>query len=299
MKESNILLSIVIITMNRSEKLKKAIESCLICNLPYKTEIIIIDNGSTDCTSETIAEIQKTTKNSIKYHKLQENIGVGAGRNKALESAGGKYIYILDDDAYISNNKNFFIDALSIMDKNRNIATLTTQIYDFAWKRNRIEERTKEIGPSLFLKFYPCGGSHFLRKEYFEQPVYYPNKYGYEEIATAMQAYREGYINAFANNLLVYHDPIMNKWDMKKNKDFYIKSFACEYAIKAALYPAIMKPILKINLYIRCYKHLKTIVIAKKSDDIISYTHSLSQGMKKINLATVIMLFKNFGRSIL
>ena len=41
-------LSICVVTMNRANQLKEALESCLACELPIKTEFVIIDNASCD-----------------------------------------------------------------------------------------------------------------------------------------------------------------------------------------------------------------------------------------------------------
>ena len=47
-------LTIAIITMNRAQQLKEAIESCFQSQLPQETEFVIIDNASTDDT-QTVA----------------------------------------------------------------------------------------------------------------------------------------------------------------------------------------------------------------------------------------------------
>ena len=51
-------LSIGVVTMNRAAQLKEALESCLACQLPAKTEFIIIDNASTDNTEEIVKMAQ-------------------------------------------------------------------------------------------------------------------------------------------------------------------------------------------------------------------------------------------------
>ena len=76
-------LSIIIVTMNRAEQLSEAVQSCLNCNLPKDTEFIIIDNASVDNTSEIVRRIKEQTHYCIVYEKLEENLGVGGGRNRA------------------------------------------------------------------------------------------------------------------------------------------------------------------------------------------------------------------------
>ena len=43
-------LTIAVLTMNRAEQMRHAIESCLNCVLPSRTQFVIVDNASTDHT---------------------------------------------------------------------------------------------------------------------------------------------------------------------------------------------------------------------------------------------------------
>lgn len=57
-------------------------------------EIIIVDDGSTDKSAKIIKRYNDTR---IKYY-YQNNRGIGAARNKALELSSGEYIAFLDHD---------------------------------------------------------------------------------------------------------------------------------------------------------------------------------------------------------
>ena len=133
-------LSICVITMNRAEQLKEAILSCLACDLPKESEFVIIDNASTDHTEQAVQEVLWNSGYPYFYEKMQENLGVGGGRNYAYEKASGDFVYMLDDDAVVDSktDPNFFKRAINIMQKYPLIVTLTTQIYDTAWQKNRV-----------------------------------------------------------------------------------------------------------------------------------------------------------------
>lgn len=290
-------LSILIITMNRALQLKEAIESCLSCNLPSQTEIIVVDNASTDNTAEVMEKLEQSTPFSIRYLKSDKNLGVGGGRNYAMEFASGEYIYVLDDDAVVSDqNPDFFLDAIKIMEDNPVFATLTTQIYDTAWVANRLQANNLKVKENIYKYFMPCGGSHFLRRKYFDAPIYYPNLYGYEEIATAVQARDKGYENVFCDNLLVIHKPKVNKW-VKSNTDLYINEFASRYAIKSVLYPLAAKPILWFFYNIRYFKYLRGSGKREAGAAIIKNLKQLKGDFKRIRFSAFFKLYREFGNA--
>jgi spore coat polysaccharide biosynthesis protein SpsF (cytidylyltransferase family) len=70
----------------------------------FKTlEYIIIDDFSSDKTSEMIAKFAVRNKN-VKWIRNQENLGLASSSNLALKHARGKYIIRLDaDDTFVSS----------------------------------------------------------------------------------------------------------------------------------------------------------------------------------------------------
>lgn len=86
--------SVIIPLYNKAPYVGKTIESVLgqtFCDY----ELIIIDNGSTDGSSEVVAKITDTR---IKIVRLDENIGVSNARNKGASLASAPYITFLDAD---------------------------------------------------------------------------------------------------------------------------------------------------------------------------------------------------------
>lgn len=91
-------ISIIIPTYNRLWSLPQAIASCK--NNSCSTEIIVIDDGSTDGTWEWLA-----AQPDIKAIK-QENWGKCWAVNRCFELAKGKYIRFLDSDDLLSPKAN-------------------------------------------------------------------------------------------------------------------------------------------------------------------------------------------------
>ena len=91
-KEKNPLVSVVIPTYNRAWVIKEAVDSVLAQD--YKDfELIIVDDGSTDNTSDVLASYGEDVR-----VLFQENKGVSAARNRGVAEASGQLVAFLDSD---------------------------------------------------------------------------------------------------------------------------------------------------------------------------------------------------------
>ncbi len=106
---SEILVSIIIPTFNRSQLLVRAITSVI--NQKYTNwELIIVDDGSTDETKEVVEKFQEVNK--ISYFKI-ENSGVSAARNYGIKLAIGEWVAFLDsDDEWLPNKLSLQIEEV-------------------------------------------------------------------------------------------------------------------------------------------------------------------------------------------
>ncbi|HSV43480.1 MAG TPA: glycosyltransferase family 2 protein [Candidatus Bathyarchaeia archaeon] len=91
------LVSVVIPTFNRREKVARAVQSVLAQTYPY-IEVIVSDDGSTDGTPAKIAELISQCGPKVRYVRSETNHGVSAARNRGIEVACGEYIAFLDSD---------------------------------------------------------------------------------------------------------------------------------------------------------------------------------------------------------
>ncbi|MFH8038724.1 MAG: glycosyltransferase family 2 protein [Candidatus Aenigmatarchaeota archaeon] len=99
------LVSIIIPVYNSEDFIKDALLSAI--NQTYKNiEIIVIDDGSTDSTSEIVQKIIKDNPaRKIIYYRNDKNRGVSYSRNLGIKISKGKYIAFLDGDDMYDHTK--------------------------------------------------------------------------------------------------------------------------------------------------------------------------------------------------
>jgi glycosyltransferase involved in cell wall biosynthesis len=94
--------SIIIPTFNRFSELSRCLLS-LVNQTSSDFEVIIIDDGSTDNTSEVVAGFNKDL--NIKYIKIANSGRPAIPRNLGITQAKGNYIAFLDSDDWWHENK--------------------------------------------------------------------------------------------------------------------------------------------------------------------------------------------------
>jgi glycosyltransferase involved in cell wall biosynthesis len=105
------LVSVVIPAYNAEKYIKGSIESVIKQTYPY-SEIIIVDDGSSD---NTINVVKSINDNRIRLIEHTQNKGPGAARNTAISAAKGKWIALLDaDDQWLPQRLEIL---LKILDK--------------------------------------------------------------------------------------------------------------------------------------------------------------------------------------
>ena len=95
---SNHLISVIVPVYNVEPYLRQCLDS--IVNQTYPNiEILIVDDGSPDHCGEICDEYAKKDSRIIVIH--QENAGLSAARNAALDIARGEYIMFVDSDDWV------------------------------------------------------------------------------------------------------------------------------------------------------------------------------------------------------
>ncbi len=92
------LTSIAIVSFNALDRTRKCLESLRASADPRSpTQIIVVDNGSTDGSAEWLAQ-----QAGIELLLNHENLGAPRARNQALARARGEWIVVMDNDAIVA-----------------------------------------------------------------------------------------------------------------------------------------------------------------------------------------------------
>lgn len=118
-------ISIIIPVYNAGEYLEEAVSSLVVQNIKEDYEIIVVDDGSDDITTQQVLE--KVSKFSrVRLFKQHENSGVQATRNIGLKKSKFRYILTLDADDCLrkedATEKTYIDKAVVALEKDERIA---------------------------------------------------------------------------------------------------------------------------------------------------------------------------------
>lgn len=105
MTENIDLISVVIPTHNRAEKLKASLNSALI-QKDVVIEVVVVSDGFDAMTDQLMQQYLKRYQN-IRYIVLNPAQGANRARNVGIESSRGAYVAFLDDDDEFLEGKLF------------------------------------------------------------------------------------------------------------------------------------------------------------------------------------------------
>ena len=141
-------VTIIIIFLNAAEFLHEAIESALAQTYTY-WEILLIDDGSSDGSSEIAKSFASQNTSRIRYleHDGHQNLGMSATRNTGIRHAKGKYIAFLDaDDVWFPEKLEY---QVKIMESHPTAGMVYgNTLYWYSWT-GKYEDRQRDHVPDL------------------------------------------------------------------------------------------------------------------------------------------------------
>lgn len=120
------LLTVTVPCYNSQSYMEKCIKSLLPGG--NRVQIIIIDDGSTDATGE-IADRYARNYPSLVTVVHQKNGGHGAGINRGIAYAEGRYFKVVDSDDWMSGDYIRFLDTLEQCENDGGVDLFVTNYY--------------------------------------------------------------------------------------------------------------------------------------------------------------------------
>ncbi|MBE9526676.1 MAG: glycosyltransferase family 2 protein [Proteobacteria bacterium] len=119
MLKSNIETALIIVTYNSEKDIQRCIESIYmhVKNIS-QTEIIVVDNNSSDATLQILENIKYKFDN-LSVIQLEENIGFGRANNIGFQAVNADFYVLLNADAWLIGDS--IMPALNAMRSNNNV----------------------------------------------------------------------------------------------------------------------------------------------------------------------------------
>jgi GT2 family glycosyltransferase len=199
-------ISIVVLTHNRCSQLLETLSR--LCALPERPRVVVVDNGSTDGTSQQIAE-------RFPYVTLviaPTNLGA-AGRNLGVAGISTEYVAFCDDDTWW--HAGSLQRAVQLLDSTPRAGVLNARVLvnkagetdDTCHLMARSPlDATGLPGPSLI--GYMAGACVFRTSLYRQIGGYEPRLFiGGEEELVSLDVLASGFAIVYAEELVLHHHP--------------------------------------------------------------------------------------------
>lgn len=95
--------TIAVVTYNRSGLLTRLLESIVVMD-PKPGHVVIVDNASTDDTTELVESYRDKLGTELVYQRLDTNTGGSGGFSEGMRIAyelGSEWIWVMDDDVEV------------------------------------------------------------------------------------------------------------------------------------------------------------------------------------------------------
>lgn len=199
---------------------KKYLVPCLKALYEHTTidiEVLIIDNGSKDGSTEEAIELFP----QMKYVLLDENYGFCVAVNEGIKRSETEYVLLLNNDTEIRDG--FVENLLKAIKKNKKIFSVESKMIQYqdqtlidsagtyynalGWAFARGKDQPVETHSKKALSFAACAGAAIYRRSIFEEIGYFDEAhFAYlEDIDVGYRARIYGYRNVYEPKAEVIH----------------------------------------------------------------------------------------------
>ena len=208
------IISVVTPTFNRCDELVHLIHSLNDQTLESKFfELIICDDGSTDCTEQIIKNLLNEVNFNIKYI-FQKNSGPGNARNNGVKNAKGELIIFTDSDCEAERNwlKNIYtsylsenFDAFGGPDLAKDDFLPIQRAINYSMSSFFTTGGIRGHNKNMLTSFYPRTHNMGIKKDLFLKLGGFSTMRFGEDIEFSHRVYKEGAKVKLLDNVIVYH----------------------------------------------------------------------------------------------
>lgn len=134
-------LSVIIVSYNTQDLLRRTLEELRLATVGINAQVIVVDNASRDASAEMVQQDFP----EVELIANRENIGFGRANNQAMHYALGRYVLLLNPDAFVPPDG--LRKTVAYMDRNPGCGILGVRLED--------SDGTPLPGPRNFLKPWP------------------------------------------------------------------------------------------------------------------------------------------------
>lgn len=200
--------SVIIPVFNAKHTIKKCLDTLLNQKASFIFEIIVVNDGSNDQTSE----ILKSYSNKITVIN-QKNTGPAVARNNGAIASKGNILVFTDSDCYFGDNFLQEIMSPIVKDYGKNIVGVQGK-YETHQKmaiarfcQQEFEERYNLYRKSIFISMLGTYAAAVRKDIFFELGMFdarFPIASG-EDFALSLKIVRHGYRLVFHDSAICYH----------------------------------------------------------------------------------------------
>lgn len=206
-------VSVIIPTLNRKYSLNLTLQSLFQMKFPLKLlEVIIIDNGSVDKTSEFVSYKFP----HIKLIRNSNNMGFGPALNIGIKKASGKFLLITNDDVIF--DKDCLSELVNLIEKDKTTGIVGGKML----LRNKKTMALSGFKVNLWLGYHPydfngadqvremdvaTGGCMLIRKSIFKFIGMYDEGFFFcgEDYDLCFRAKKAGFKIMYCPTAIIHH----------------------------------------------------------------------------------------------